>query len=468
MKFVKMKKIFKSPSILIISIIILFVVGVHNNQSPAKYNHIIKYDVISYYSYLPALFVEKDLSLGFINDANEKQYANENKYWPVKTSDGRRVIKTTMGTAVLYAPFFYVAHISSSLCGYASDGFSYPYQLAILASGLFYLFFGLFFLRKSLLVYFTENVTAATLSIIYFASNLLCYSTLQSACSHQYTFFLFSALIFSVIKWHLQINWKSTISIGLIIGLLSLVRIINILFILPVLLYNVHTLVQLKDRIGLMLKNYKFILAILLIAIFCFLPQIMYWKFISGHYFYNSYVGENFYFFKPHLAECLIGFRKGWLIYTPVFVFALIGVYTMYKRKHPLFLSLVILLPLYFYVVASWWCWWYGGSFGLRSMIDIYPLMAFSLAIFIETIISKSMLTKAMVVFLLLFFMVLNCFQTIQFHYNIINYDSMTFEAYKDRFFKITRANCDRTLLARPDYNKGKLGEDATIPYEGE
>lgn len=45
---------------------------------------------------------------------------------------------------------------------------------------------------------------------------------------------------------------------------------------------------------------------------------------------------------------------------------------------------------------------------------------------------------------------------------------SMTFEAYKNSFFKIDRFKCDRTLLKRPDYNLAKKGIDATVPFVGE
>ena len=46
----------------------------------------------------------------------------------------------------------------------------------------------------------------------------------------------------------------------------------------------------------------------------------------------------------------------------------------MYKRKNPWFLSALIMLPFIIYLFSSWWCWWFGGGFGMRPMIDYYPL----------------------------------------------------------------------------------------------
>ena len=64
---------------------------------------VIEWDVISYYSYLPATFIYGDVTLGFLDDKDFKYYA---KFWPVELEDGNRLILTSMGLSVLYSPFF--------------------------------------------------------------------------------------------------------------------------------------------------------------------------------------------------------------------------------------------------------------------------------------------------------------------------------------------------------------------------
>lgn len=464
----KLSLLFSSPSRIVIWLIVIFVINVNNNQKAWKGKGVIRYDIVSYYSYLPAAFIDKDISLSFINNENEQDYVNQNKYWPVKTNEGKRVIKTTMGMAVLYAPFFFIAHFTAPILGYEATGFSLPYNFAIQFSGTFYLLLGLFFIRRILLRSFSEKATSLSLLAIYFASNLLCYSTLQAAYSHEYTFFLFSAFLYFMIKWLENQKLKYTLILGLIMGLMILVRSVNILFLLVFLLYQVSSVTQLKERLLLFLKNYFHLLIMVLLVVLIFTPQLLYWKFMTGHYLFNSYVGEWFYFSKPHIISCLIGFRKGWLIYSPVFIFALIGIYFLYKKKNPFFSSAFLLLPFFFYIISSWWCWWYGGSFGLRPMIDIYPLLVFPLALFFEEMFNRAKWLKLSSIFLLILFILLNCFQTIQFHYNVIHYDSMTFAAYKNRFFETSRFDCDKSLLQRPDYASALKGIDATVPFEGE
>ena len=56
-------------------------------------------DVISYYGYLPAMFIYHDVSLSFI-DADREAFKDQ--YWPETTPEGKHVLKTTMGLGILY------------------------------------------------------------------------------------------------------------------------------------------------------------------------------------------------------------------------------------------------------------------------------------------------------------------------------------------------------------------------------
>lgn len=191
-----------------------------------------------------------------------------------------------------------------------------------------------------------------------------------------------------------------------------------------------------------------------------FLPQLIYWKLQTGHWFYNSYVGEHFYFNNPHILEGLFSFRKGWLIYTPTMLIAIGGIFFLLKSKKEFYYSTLVLLILYVYVAFSWWCWWYGGSFGQRSMIDLYPFLTIPLAAFLAYISNRTdwiSRTTSVVVILLV---CLNLFQTMQAKYNIIHYDSMTKAAYIDAFFRTEKHPEREKLLQHPNLEKAMRGED--------
>ena len=85
----------------------------------------IKDDVISYYSYLPALFIYQDISFGFTGVLPEKRTT---KIW-LNTDSG--IPKMTIGLSVMYSPFFLMAHGYSKMFG-IPNGYSAPYHLMLL------------------------------------------------------------------------------------------------------------------------------------------------------------------------------------------------------------------------------------------------------------------------------------------------------------------------------------------------
>ena len=106
-------------------------------------NKIIAADVVSYYAYLPATFIFHDLKL------EKRATFDKGLFWPEPLPDGNKVIKTSMGMSMLYAPFFFGAHALAKILGFEALGYSPIYKIGLLLSSLFYFFF------RPLL--FTEN-----------------------------------------------------------------------------------------------------------------------------------------------------------------------------------------------------------------------------------------------------------------------------------------------------------------------
>jgi hypothetical protein len=105
------------------------------------------------------------------------------------------------------------------------------------------------------------------------------------------------------------------------------------------------------------------------------------------------------------------------------------GFFFMNKESRVFRTPILIFTIVNIYVVFSWGCWWYGGSFGLRAMIESYALLALPLGAFYTACI-QSKKGMALLVFAILAFTTLNLFQTWQYRKRIIHWDSMTKEAY--------------------------------------
>jgi hypothetical protein len=104
-----------------------------NNSIWNKPNGVVHNDIISYYSYLPALFIHNDLSFSYVDD-DPKFFAG--KFYNYYTEDGRRYQKMTLGLSVLYSPFFMLGHLTAWLSNAEMNGYSTPYMFFLAFSSL--------------------------------------------------------------------------------------------------------------------------------------------------------------------------------------------------------------------------------------------------------------------------------------------------------------------------------------------
>ena len=123
--------------------------------------------------YLPGSFIYHDLKeLKWYHKIDSAYHPTGNFYQAGRYKNGNYVFKYLSGTAIVYSPFFFIAHYLTSYFGYPQDGFSFPYQLAICIASLLYTFLALLVLRRVLLYYFEDNVVAITILLVGLATNL--------------------------------------------------------------------------------------------------------------------------------------------------------------------------------------------------------------------------------------------------------------------------------------------------------
>lgn len=438
--------------LLVMSTLIL----VNVNIAKWKEGKVIDWDVIGFYAYLPATFIHHDFKLNFIKD--HQPLSEEEKIWPLQTPNGGLVIKPTMGMAILYAPFFFAAHIHAQFAGEKAHGFSPIYHMYINWSCLFYLFLGLLCLRAVLLPRFGDLITAVTLIAVVLATNALYYASTEAAMAHVYNFSLLSIFVYAVIRWYASKHWQMALLMGITFGLLVLIRPVNLSFLLIPVLYKLTNVRMVPGRIREWFHQPLHLITFAGSAFLILVPQLLYWKAVTGSYVFYSYFDERFYFLNPHILDGLFSFRNGWLVYTPIMTAALAGVFLLKELKTEFGMVLMVILPVYFWLVFSWWCWWYIG-YGNRAMIDIYPLLAIPLAACF-TAVSKLPKTQTILlrcVFVLLFG--LNIFQTIQYRMGLIHFDGMTWKAYVESFGRLHYTDAYKQAIQRPDYELAKKGK---------
>lgn len=446
-------------------IIILLVISVNINSH--NWKNTISSDVKGYYTYLPSVFIYNDLKLDYINKNIDKF---KDKIWFRITPDRNRVIQFTYGLSFLYVPFFLIAHLFSIIFDYDTSGYSDIYSGFLLISCIFYFAIGLIFFRKLLLKYFNQKITTITLISIVLGTNLFYYVTKEATMSHAYSFSLFAIFLYLLEAWLINPKIVLSIYLGFVSGLIILIRPSNGLIILLFFIWNVGSWKMLLSRLFFLTRNYYHILIIICINILIWLPQLLYWKHITGHYFYFSY-GENqgFFFNDPEIINVLFSYRKGWLLYTPLMLFSIIGIPFLINKYPGKALPVCVYTVFNIYVISSWCQWWYGGSFGSRPFIESYVLLAISFAAFINWVGKRSLYLKIPVFLIILMLIFFNQFQIKQYLNGAIHYANMTKEAYWETFGKTKPTSKFYNFLEEPNYRelkrkvlkaKGKLNNE--------
>lgn len=383
-------------------------------------------DVTSYYGYLPAYFIYDDLSMHFYEGSEFYRY----KTGYLRYDDGRRVEKMTMGVAYFYTPFFLAGHAIAGYLGYPQDGFSTPYEIVLILSGMFYALLGLLLLRLVLLKRFSDLTTAVTLIILALGTNLFEYATYDAAMSHSFSFCAVAAFLFFIDKWQENKTHLLAAAIGLAGGVIMLIRPNNVLVVMVFLLWGVTNFKGLWLRIKELFSNYLHLLVMVIFGLLAVLPQLLYWKEYSGNWIFYSYNKETFYWLEPEIIRGFFSYRKGWLVYSPLMVLSLVGFFFMRKKLAEMQIGIIAFFIPAIYITFSWWCWWYGGSFGARTLVDYYPILALPMAAFISVIMERKIWVRIAFIILIIPFIYLTIFQSWQYRSTILRWDGTTKKAY--------------------------------------
>ena len=440
----------------IVFIVIVELVSVFQMPFRWQDSNVIKYDVKEYYEYVPAVFIQHDLSFSFVNAS----YDSTREHYPLyDTRIGKNTGRMGLGMAILYTPLFAAGHIAAKTGGYKADGFSLPYQAALYFTGFLYSLIGFIFLRKLLRLYFSESVTAVTLICVGLGTNLFYYTVAEGAMPHATLFGLSCIFFYYTVLWHRSHLVKYIVPVAFTASLITLTRPTDILILLFFFLYGVTVETSAAGHLKFLSKHLKAYLLLFLILFFFAFIQMAYWKYATGQWIYYSYSGEHFFLNHPFIIRGLFSYRKGWLVYTPVMALALAGIIWMKKYDAKMLLPMIFYFGILIYVVFSWWCWWYGGSFGMRALIESYAFLAFPMAVFWSEVVKHGK-TLAIALLYGAFFIFLNQFQTLQYERGILHWDSMSRQLYWKAFLKMDYVpNADKYYDV-PDYDKAKEGKD--------
>jgi len=424
-------------------------------------NNIFIWDKSGYHLHLPAAIIYKDIKhlafYSYIDEVYQPTGLYFKNFCIYDLENGNRIDRYNIGVAVHELPFFLVAHaINKFWLSYPQDGYSLPYQWGGIISNMFWVVLGLFALRRLLLRYFGDGVTAMTLLCIAFGTNLYMYVAFTPAMAHTYAFFQFSFILLFTDGLYRTGKKQYFYLLAFFFGLIAITRTSNLLVGIIPLLWGINSMTAAKERMQFLGRNALHIAGAAVVFICVAMIQLGYWKYITGHWFYDGYFGEGFIWTEPMILKGLLGFRKGWFIYTPIAVFMLAGIFFMSKTTtRTLQPAVAVFMVFNIYVVFCWWNWWYGGSFSARALIESLTILSLPLASLLEQLRKRSKPLRVTIGTVLVILIALNLFQSYQYKKNILYWDNMTKAYYFKVFLKTKKPEgADKLLLTMEEVEK--------------
>lgn len=361
-------------------------------------------DAVYYYTSLRSIAIDRDLDFG---DEFEYFYNQRSPYTgnrklpfilPKIPVTGREPTKYPIGSAIFLIPPFLITHgaliiLQELGISLTTDGYGIIYQASAAIGSLLYAFAGLLLIYNLGKKIFESKIALLGTSFIWLATPLIYYTTMEPLNSQPLSFFCVSAFIY---LWYLTRTSRKSyqwILLGIIGGLMSIVRYQDSLFLL----------IPLIDSFRRFLPNLLKFLFFIFFAGVIITIQLGVNNYLFGSPFRTGEGDAGFpYLFSPKIFYTLFSFQRGLFIWSPILVFAAIGLYWFIKKFKAAGGLLLLSFALQVYVVSSWIDPSQGDSFGNRILINSNITFALGLMQFLEN--TKTHQKLFLTIFILLAF----------------------------------------------------------------
>lgn len=327
-------------------------------------------DSPSYYAYLRSAAFDRDLDF-----RNEWEvFANGE---PVPGTQGRTLNVFSVGPAVLWTPFYALAHLyvrvdhalGSAL--HPIDGFSLPYRRATALGTVTAVVLGAAALAFTMAR--TVGLAVAVLSVVgaVSASPILYYTFFVPAMSHGVTFGAAAATIWAWDRARREPSLRAWIVLGALLGILSMCRWQASVYIFLVLPLAVAGLLEKKIRSA-------WLAASACACAVAFLPQMVAWRSGFGEWVLLPHGRGFFDLSSPRLLDTLVSANHGFFNWTPLMLVGFLGLLAGLRVSPMLHGG-----GLAVFLATAWingsvpaYDWAGGDSFGARRYCLVVPLMA--------------------------------------------------------------------------------------------
>jgi hypothetical protein len=356
-------------------------------------------DEVQYYAYLRSLWFDRDVSFDneyrHLSDAGVARSTLFSKTFLEEPTDtGLRRNFATIGSAILWAPFYGAADVSVRAAralgsGVPADGYSKPYVAAVCFASALY-----GFLAVLLSIRIARDLTGTGIAAglaMWLGTPLCFYMYVAPVFGHATS--AFAVAVFVTVWLHVRSGWTpgGIAALAAAGALMTMVREQDAFFIAgPALDYAVHvrrtfseTPARERRRRLLAAPGLVALAAVTFLAALA--PQLMAYRALNGRFSPSPLVSRKMVWWSPHGLQVLLSPEHGFLFWTPLAALALAGLVVLacspgFAPRRQIVASMLVMVAAAVYVTGSVESWTAAGAFGQRRFVSLTPLLVVGLA----------------------------------------------------------------------------------------
>ena len=294
-----------------------------------------------------------------------------------RTETGRCPNKYGIGWAVVSAPFYLVADgvvVAGRAVGWwdlERDGYNVVYQIVIQIGHFLLGLAGLLLAWRCVRLWCGDPASALWgVLLVLAASPQLYYFTIKLSMSHNSAFFAIALLTWACLDilrgsgrmwpWFLAgVGWGLAVTLRFQLAVFGL---------LPACVWMMRW--SAGEQAGRMARATIFWL---MGALPWLGLQFYAWRVVYGHWLIFTYgaEGEVFNWLHPELGNILFSSFHGLFYWHPFLLMGAVGYFWLALKGRGLHWAGLGSIIGILYVNASWWCWWFAGSFGSRAFESV-------------------------------------------------------------------------------------------------
>jgi Dolichyl-phosphate-mannose-protein mannosyltransferase len=357
-------------------------------------------DGVGYYAFARAPLIQHNLD--FLRDYQEANTSfRENRLdkngqptAEFRTRTGHIENHFTVGPAILWAPFLLLAHAGVLLAQalgstIPADGFSPPYRIAMALATALYGFLGLLISFRIARKYVDETWALLATLAIWWGSSLPVYMYFNPSWSHAHSAFVVALFLWFWHETREARTFGQWFLLGAIAGLMVDVYYANVVLFVVLLFDAVREYGAAFRKAApgtpsvsqLIARHAAFSMA----AILGMLPTFIAHRIIYGGILETGYIPVGLWnWASPYLFSVLFSSNHGLISWTPIILFALIGLAAFWRSVPRTGLAFLAAALAFYYFIASYPDWAGISSYGSRFFISLTLLFVLGLAVFLD------------------------------------------------------------------------------------